>query len=330
MTAFPLLDPALCFVILTTAVLAVAIRTVFAAVVSFIVFGLLMAIAWVRLGAVDVALTEAAIGAGLTGVLLLSTVARIAKHRADRGDDVPILEGPEPDPAPTDPLPGLATQSLAIVLSAAVAAALVAAVALLPVPAPGLVAEVGSRLSETGVESPVTAVLLAYRGYDTLLEIVVLLFALLGVWSLTADARWGGQPGLRHLARPDGVMAYLGRLLPPIGLLVGVYLFWIGGYRPGGAFQAGTVLAAVWLLAVMAGLVPIPKVSGIRLRLALVIGPAVFLAIGLAGYPLHGAFLGYPPAIAKVLIILIEAGLTISIATILGLLVAGAPEERPS
>lgn len=47
------------------------------AIVLFIAFGLLMAIAWVRLDAPDVALAEAAIGAGLTGALLLSALARL-------------------------------------------------------------------------------------------------------------------------------------------------------------------------------------------------------------------------------------------------------------
>lgn len=49
----------------------------FRAIVLFIAFGLLMALAWVRLDAPDVALAEATIGAGLTGALLLATLARL-------------------------------------------------------------------------------------------------------------------------------------------------------------------------------------------------------------------------------------------------------------
>lgn len=44
------------------------------AVVMFIVFGLFMALAWARLSAPDIALAEAAIGAGLTGALLLDAL----------------------------------------------------------------------------------------------------------------------------------------------------------------------------------------------------------------------------------------------------------------
>jgi energy-converting hydrogenase B subunit D len=53
-----------------------AVADLFRAVVLFIVFGLLMALAWTRLAAPDVALAEAGIGAGLTGVLLLDALRR--------------------------------------------------------------------------------------------------------------------------------------------------------------------------------------------------------------------------------------------------------------
>jgi uncharacterized MnhB-related membrane protein len=51
----------------------------FRAVVLFIVFGLLMALAWVRLEAPDIALAEAAIGAGVTGALMLDAVADLRR-----------------------------------------------------------------------------------------------------------------------------------------------------------------------------------------------------------------------------------------------------------
>lgn len=53
----------------------------FKAVVLFIVFGLLMALAWVRLQAPDIALAEASIGAGLTGALMLDAVGQITGRR---------------------------------------------------------------------------------------------------------------------------------------------------------------------------------------------------------------------------------------------------------
>ncbi len=58
------------------------------AVILFIAFGLMLALVWIRLEAVDVALAEAAIGSGLTGALLWSALARMEmKRRRPSGDD---------------------------------------------------------------------------------------------------------------------------------------------------------------------------------------------------------------------------------------------------
>lgn len=54
---------------------------IFKAVVLFISFGLMMALAWVRMRAPDVALAEAALGAGLTGPLFLSALRRMNRTR---------------------------------------------------------------------------------------------------------------------------------------------------------------------------------------------------------------------------------------------------------
>ncbi len=58
-------------------------RSLFAAVAFFISFSLLLSLAWARLAAPDVALAEAAIGAGLTGALLLAAVRRVESPAAD-------------------------------------------------------------------------------------------------------------------------------------------------------------------------------------------------------------------------------------------------------
>jgi uncharacterized MnhB-related membrane protein len=76
-----LLDGLLVVALLATAVAALVSRDLFRAVVVFIAFGLLMAVAWVRLQAPDIALAEAAIGAGLTGVLLLDAVSHLGSAR---------------------------------------------------------------------------------------------------------------------------------------------------------------------------------------------------------------------------------------------------------
>ena len=65
-----------------------ASRDLFTSMVLYIVYGLLMAVVWIRLGIPDVALAEAAVGAGLTGVLLLGALSRIRDHAsAGTGDE---------------------------------------------------------------------------------------------------------------------------------------------------------------------------------------------------------------------------------------------------
>lgn len=77
-------DLLLAAALLWSAAQALTTPDLFRAVVMFIIFGLLMALAWVRLSAPDIALAEAAIGAGLTGALLLDAVGHLRKKQRDR------------------------------------------------------------------------------------------------------------------------------------------------------------------------------------------------------------------------------------------------------
>ena len=81
MTMASALEMVLAAVVLGMAIWTTAARETFAAVAGFIAYGLLLALVWVRLDAVDVALTEAAIGGGLSGVLLLGAAARLRTRR---------------------------------------------------------------------------------------------------------------------------------------------------------------------------------------------------------------------------------------------------------
>jgi len=311
MTVASALEIVLAALVLGVAVWTIAARETFAAVAGFVAYGLLLALVWVRLDAVDVALTEAAIGGGLVGVLLLGAAARL------RTTEAPVAVE----------RPGEFLRLVAALLSATVAAALAAAVLFLPDPAPTLAPAAAANAAATGLGNPVTNVLMAFRAMDTMLEKIVLLLALVGVWSLARDRFWGGHPGPRHQADPRGMLAFLARLLAPVGIVVGIYVFWTGKDHPGGAFQGGTILAAMWLLVMMAGLTDAPPVTQRWLRMVLIAGPAFFLLVGLGGLGLGAAFLAYPAAYAKPLILAIEVAMTLTIAVTLGLLMAGAPER---
>lgn len=306
-----LIDGAIAVSVVAVAVWVLAVRSNFAAVVGFVVYGLLLALAWVRLEAVDVALTEAAIGAGATGMMLLFAVARLRGGRA------------EVDAA----TPNGRQRIMAAVLCGAIGVVLAAVVLGFADPAPSLAVPAAAHLESLGVKNPVTAVLMAYRGLDTLLESVVLVFAVIAVWSMAPDRRWGGIPGPRFPAQADGPLSLLARVLPPVGIVIGVYVAWVGADAPGGKFQGGTILAAMFLLVWVAGLARFPAVSRAWLRWAVVAGPLTFIAVGLLGFVVAEGFLAYPPAFAKPLILLIEVAMTVSVAASLALLVAGPPEH---
>lgn len=194
----------------------------------------------------------------------------------------------------------------------------------LPSNAVGLSQAVNLHLGQSGVTNPVTAVLLNFRGYDTLLEMVVLLLALLGVWALGGAAQF-------HEHAPGPVLDTLARLLAPLLILVAAYLLWVGAHAPGGAFQAGSVLGAAGVLLLLAGRRPRIALMALPLRLLLIIGAMTFVAMALLTLLSEGLLLTYPVNYAGVLILVLEAAATLSIGvTLAALFVGGQPQGEHS
>jgi multicomponent Na+:H+ antiporter subunit B len=153
-----------------TAVAIVSLRDLFAVVMLFGIYSLLSASIFLVLDAVDVSFTEAAVGAGISTVLMLGTLAlttRTEKTSTHR---------------PALPL-------LVVLITGA---ALIYATLDMPLwgdpaaPAHNHVAPryILGALPETGVPNIVTAVLASYRGYDTLGEVAVIFTAGVGVMLL--------------------------------------------------------------------------------------------------------------------------------------------------
>lgn len=284
----------------------VAGRTPFRSIVMFTAFGVLMAVVWARLGSPDLALAEAAIGAGLTGAMLLLTWRRMLEMAPERAGQRLLRSSRLAAPV------GAACAVLVLGLGWT----------LLHLPAPQHSAggDALAALDGTGIGNPVTAVLLLFRGYDTLLEVMVLLVAWLGVWIVQPIARPAPPEPPARVALLDALLA----AVVPSAVLVGGYLLHAGGQAPGGAFQAGAVLAAAGVLLALCGrLAPLREPLPAQ-RLALVLGAAVFSAIGLASQPV----LALPGLWA---VYAIEVALTVSIAMTLVLLflAAGGVRRRP-
>lgn len=210
--------------------------------------------------------------------------------------------------------------SLAMVLLLVIA--LVFAVFAVPEDVTRLAELSADRLPETGVANPVTAVLLNYRGYDTFLEVAVLLLALIGVWSVARRARVPAK------VPNTPILKVFVRLLMPLMIIAAGYLLWTGADAPGGAFQGGAVLGGMGVLWIAAAVYE--PVYWLRplLRPLLVVGMLSFLLGGAAMMALGGSMLEYPEGQAKTWILVIETGATLSIGATLVMLFLGGQPSR--
>ena len=89
MSVLQALDIGLAFLVFAVAAWTIFAPGAFAATVGYVVYGLLLSLVWIRLFAVDVALTEAAIGSGVTGVLLIGAAARLRAAETAARREIP-------------------------------------------------------------------------------------------------------------------------------------------------------------------------------------------------------------------------------------------------
>jgi multisubunit Na+/H+ antiporter MnhB subunit len=301
-------DLLLAIALVALATASLRARDLFKGVVLFMLFGLLVAIAWVRVHAPDLALAEAAIGSGITGALFLGVLSRLEKekHEAVRGQT-------------ENPIEGFASGAWAVLLTATLTGVLMLAVTQVWRYQAGLADAVLMHLDQSGVLNPVTAVILNFRAYDTMLEIGVLLLAVLGVYVV---AEGHSRDSRERRARRSEVLEVFVHLLTPVVILTAGYLVWIGYRAPGGAFQAGALLGGIGVVLLLAGH-DLP-LSSARALVRVILGGG-FLGFLLAGLLVlrDGALLEYPRQSAKHIILLIELLCTTSIGAILTVLFAG-------
>ncbi|PKM20134.1 MAG: sodium:proton antiporter [Gammaproteobacteria bacterium HGW-Gammaproteobacteria-15] len=296
-----LFDAILCLLLLVLALASMLSRQLAHAVILYIAFGLMMALAWARLAAPDLALAEAAIGAGLTGALCFSALARQQLHHPA------VLSWPK----------RLWPAVFVLLMLGGVLAALLQ----LPPTASPLVVMTQAELGNSGVSHPVTAVLLNFRSWDTLLELVVLLLALLGALQVA--------PAAKPTTSWPLSLSW-SRLLAPMVILLAGYLLWAGASQPGGAFQAGALLAAGAVVLRLNHQLNWLGWSNFWIRLLIVSGVLVFvlaalLAVLLTPDNADVIWLRWPPQLAGSFILLVELFATLAIALTLTLLVVGEP-----
>ncbi|WP_331232569.1 DUF4040 domain-containing protein [Natronorarus salvus] len=161
------LEGTLVVFVVITAVATALFRDVLSAIIVFAAYSLGMAILYTFLLAPDVAMTEAAIGAGVTSILLLLTIAKTSRPASD-------------DLFEEIHLPGLiAVGALALVLLSTIPEVPAVGDPAAPVWSNPEVTQyyIQNTWADTGVQNAVTAVLAAYRGFDTFGEAVVVFAA---------------------------------------------------------------------------------------------------------------------------------------------------------
>lgn len=297
-----------------TAVAVVCLRHLFSVVMLFGIYSLLSALLFVVLDAADVAFTEAAVGAGVSTVFMLATLATTGRQ--------------EKPPAHSPLLP--------LVVVSVTGAALVWGTLDMPHfgeagnPVHVHVADryVQDSPAEIGIPNMVTSVLASYRGYDTMGEVIVIFTALVGVLSLI-DIRERGQgsgrrTGERH-SRPYPVLQVMALLLIPFILVFALYVQFHGDFGPGGGFQAGVIFASAIILYTLTfglddamALIPVPLI-----RVLAAVGVLLYGGTGVASLLLGGNFLDYDVLAHDPLhgqhygILLIELGVGITVATVM-------------
>lgn len=280
------------------------------------IYGLLSASFFVTLDAVDVAFTEAAVGAGIATLLMLVTVTMTGRYELTTRHN-PIW-------------------ALAVVLITG--GMLMYGTLEMPyfgsvdAPAQLHVAPryINNSMQEIGVPNIVTSVLASYRGYDTLGEVVVIFTAGVGVLALLSVARRPEEDiGIDSvnvsMHEKYLILRVVTKILIPFILLFALYVQFHGDFGPGGGFQAGVIFAAAIILySMLFGMSTARRViSQPLIQLFSAIGVLVYGSVGVVSLLNGGNFLDYnllsddPVAGQHLGILLVELGIGCTVTSVM-------------
>jgi len=305
--------------LVATVVAIVRLDHLMTAVMLMGFFSLLSSCIFMILDAVDVAFTEAAVGAGVSTIFILAALAivgRTSKKKRRERTLVPLL---------------VVTCTGAMLFYASLD------MPYFGLPDAPIHTHVAPRYltesaEEVGPPNIVTSVLASYRGYDTFGEAGVVFTAFIGVFLLLgAGTR---QSGLERPAPPNVkvesmrqkiVLREVANLIVAPVLIFALYVQWHGDFGPGGGFQAGVIFAsAIILYALIYGIVPAQKLLPPR-KLAYfpAIGLLLYAAVGVVSMIKGGNFLDYSALMADPHdgqhygILAIELGIGITVAAVM-------------
>jgi len=228
------MDIALLAMLCVTAIAAIRIRDLFAVTMLFGIYSFLTATFFLSLDAIDVAFTEAAVGAGITTVLMLATLRLTGRYERKPKHNIFI------------PLIVVSITGAALVYGTLDAP-------LLGDPNAPAQQHVSPRYieespKEIGIPNMVTSVLASYRGYDTLGETFVIFCAGLAVIIILGIQDSGEVHPGRSAIGDQLVLRVVVKVLLPFILLFALYVQLHGDYGAGGGFQAGIIFASGFIL----------------------------------------------------------------------------------
>ena len=145
---------------------------------------------------------------------------------------------------------------------------------------------IDSGIKDTGATNVVTSIVVNYRSLDTLGELTILFVAALGVSAMLFREK---PKQRRKRQAPSLIVATASRILFPLTILFGIYVFLHGHLTPGGGFQGGAVIASGFLLLYLSR--SEYTISRKRLNAAESLGGLTFVVIGLLGLVFAGHFL---------------------------------------
>jgi multicomponent Na+:H+ antiporter subunit B len=284
-------DVLLLVLVVLFAVVALSIRNLMGAAVVFGAYSFMMCLIWAGMGAVDVAFTEAAVGAGVSTVFIVSTIYNTSATMRSRpgGMAFKLFIG------------GVVTLTGVFLLSA---------LPDFPVwgdpnsPVSATVAPyyIENSIRNTHVPNLVTSVLADYRGFDTLLETTVVFIACIAIYSILRVDKAKletGEPAAAPVPRYDPgdslIVRQASRFMVPFMQLFALYVIAHGHYSPGGGFQGGVILgASLILLAISFDLkFLLRQWSEKTLMLLVAAGVFLYAAVGLACVFMGGNYLNY-------------------------------------
>ncbi|MGN9913400.1 DUF4040 domain-containing protein [Phytohabitans sp. LJ34] len=316
MTTFVLINVTLLVILTATALTVSRMRALYEATMLTALFSLVTACLFVLLDAVDVAFTEAAVGVGISTVLLLGGLSLTRsretvtpRRRRLPGAAVAVLTGGTLIYAAQD-LPGFGAADTPVQNHP--------------------ITDVYLRQSQEdiGIPNTVTSVLASYRGLDTLGELVVVVTAgvavllLLGPLARPEDAGWRKSLDLVDYR----VLRVVSGMLMPFILLFALYVLFHGDFGPGGGFQAGVIFATGFVLyGLVFGLDKAQRVLPKAVLWSLIpLGLVLFIGLGVVSMLLGGSFLDYntlspgdPAAGQHLGILLVEAAIGITVAAVM-------------